>query len=1229
MSNQRFKNQLTHLSLFFGLVILLCFCIPLTYATEISRLFPPDLKPAEWSTFGAEDFNSNVTGVVYRGDTPRPLNGMPLGGIDTGCLDIETSGSIGWSTVFNHLQPRGGPVNVPFLGVNVGGKTWLMATGEGKRLNNPNNTAEVPTIFPLEIEGIETASSIDYWGHYPILDMEFDSRCPISVGMRAWSPFIPGDSAISNTPGAVFEVHLRNPEETPQKGTVAFSFPGFPKHRPLPGSIVPSNISAPERPYLPGSPPFDGTTLPEKDPQISRPNSEGTHGGRMVIADPSLDGYNEILVALKDNQTGRGFLVSFQRNNATYGGPIDGSGVYDYEIIDIFASGSLTTLLVDDIDHDGKSEILAGSENGEIFLYKRNVPGFSPGNLIPLKEYKRRSLTTESRKGSYVTEIQAGDLTGDDKVEIVWTIGRSKDASGHPSGVYLYTDGNTKTLEEDLNSTFTGCALGDFNGDGKCEIGLASHGVTSQEENTIRVLSLDSTGSMNKSETVCQFEINHGPQWLVRGDFDGDGLDDLLASTLKPSTVWFKRNRSPIGTLNAWAPVEEAAPHYFPGYSEPMIISEDEKRSTIALGQDNSFVLNRRTTESGGPNLGWSLENWHVGGASNSMQAAAIGDLSGDGVYDVMFWHTSHELGGHTSKEVQIEDKKKETKIAKPYKRIILDKGPLGFCVTDDAYNLSYALAVFDEEQPRMGGGLGTSGKAWNSINSQLPEEDPEGGASVAVDFELKGKESRIIRFALGWYAPQWKGSGVPESSGIEYTHMYAKRFSDAPDVLRFLSDNHSNILKRIISWQEALYTDKETPGWLADCLVNILHLITECSVWGQVKDPIIPIFKPEDGLFGLNECPRGCPQIECIPCSFYGNIPLPYFFPDCGLSTLRGYKNYQFEDGRAPWIFGGCTAQTPPYNISTPAKGYQTVLNGACYVVMVDRHWKITGDDSIVREFMDSVKRCCEFSFNLRPAYGPSQVIAMPTGNVDTEWFEAPEPGWQGYITHGGGIRLAQAAIARRMAEYVGDQEFVRKCDAWLKDGTEALEKYLWAGNYYYNFHEPETNTLSDFVFGYQLDGEWIADWHGLPQNTVFPTNRVLTTLETIKNINCKLSESAAVNYANPDGTPAKVGGYGPYSYFPPEAMMLAMNYMYEGQKDFGMDLLYRTMKNIVCKWGYTWDAPNIMRGDKDTGERTFGSDYYQDMMLWAVPAAMAGQDLTGPSKTGGLVARVIAAGK
>ena len=55
----------------------------------------------------------------------------------------------------------------------------------------------------------------------------------------------------------------------------------------------------------------------------------------------------------------------------------------------------------------------------------------------------------------------------------------------------------------------------------------------------------------------------------------------------------------------------------------------------------------------------------------------------------------------------------------------------------------------------------------------------------------------------------------------------------------------------------------------------------------------------------------------------------------------------------------------------------------------------------------------------------------------------------------------------------------------------------------------------------------------------------------------------------------------------------------------------------------------PNIMRGDVDTGERTFGNDYYQDMMLWSLPAAIAGTDFGASAKPGGLVYRVLQASR
>ena len=86
--------------------------------------------------FTAAGFSGLVSGIVYDAQS-YVASGMPLGGVDTGCIDVESSGLFGRSTIFNSHVPRGGPLNTPFLGVRVGGVTWVLTTGAGKEYDEP------------------------------------------------------------------------------------------------------------------------------------------------------------------------------------------------------------------------------------------------------------------------------------------------------------------------------------------------------------------------------------------------------------------------------------------------------------------------------------------------------------------------------------------------------------------------------------------------------------------------------------------------------------------------------------------------------------------------------------------------------------------------------------------------------------------------------------------------------------------------------------------------------------------------------------------------------------------------------------------------------------------------------------------------------------------------------------------------------------------------------------
>jgi uncharacterized protein (DUF608 family) len=260
----------------------------------------------------------------------------------------------------------------------------------------------------------------------------------------------------------------------------------------------------------------------------------------------------------------------------------------------------------------------------------------------------------------------------------------------------------------------------------------------------------------------------------------------------------------------------------------------------------------------------------------------------------------------------------------------------------------------------------------------------------------------------------------------------------------------------------------------------------------------------------------------------------------------------------------------------------------------------------------------------NLRS--GPGGPISMPKiGGM--EWFEFGE--WAGMAAHLGGLRLAELRMVERMAQAMGDTETISQCRAWYADGSRAMEEEMWAGRYYLNFYEKETGKRSEDIMAYQLDGEWTARYHGL--QGVFQAERVLTTLDTIRRCNMALSpEMGAVNFTQPDGSPlpvdSKVAVYGQYAMFTPEVVVLAMTYLYAGVREVGLELVRKFWENLCLKQGHNWDLPNMIHAD--SGKRVFGTDYYQNMMLWALPAAIAGQDLRASCAPEELIERMIQAG-
>ncbi len=788
-------------------------------------LFPAGLATAQWTQFPAAGFSKPVTGIIYSDPgTVRPISGMPLGALDTGCLDLETSGTFGYSSIFNHLTPRGGPLNSPFLGISVGGTTWVLTTGKTKLYDNGRDP--IPAPGPdLALEGVRQARRIDYWGHYPVADLEYETEAPVAVSLRAWAPFLPGDADTSNTPAAVFEVHLSNPSNQEQQGTLAFSFPGF---------------------------------------------------------------------------------------------------------------------------------------------------------------------------------------------------------AGH-------------------------------------------------------------------------------------------------ASTMKP-------------------------------------------------------------------------------GGQGSQYSAMVKDFPAPKI------------------------------VRQP-----LADGATGVAVTDENWKMGYALGVIGTLPVRSGGALGGEGAAWAGISRQLPGTTADdAGSSLAVDFKLAAGEQKTVRFLLAWHAPEWKGGGSPQSVGPGFTHMYAARFSNAAAVAQFVGREHAALLRRILAWQEEIYNTPTLPGWLADSLINNFSLIAEDSIWAQAKAPLGDWCKSAEGAFAMNESPRACSQMNTLPNSAIGNLPITYFFPQLDRSYVRQFAALQNEKGDIPCVIGNSA-----WELGAPrAYGYQLVMNGANYMTLLDRHYTVTGDEEFLKEFYPVAKKTCQFSFNLRPEYGPSQIMAMQPEGVGekiswlgnstlTEWFE--DRVFHGYQVHAGGFRMAAARMMRRWAETMGDTEYMAELDTLLAAGAKAMEDHLWVGDHYLLYNEPETDKKLDVLFTPVFDGQLYAWQHGLPR--VFPKERTDAVLTLFKEKLGAISKFGILpTYASPAGKSwSDNAGYltGNFNYVNQTVYFIAMTYMYEGQKNYGLEMLRKTLELDFCRRGYTWDGVHVASPKADDGERAYGTDYYMRLALWGVPAAMDGAGIKDAMKPGGLVDRVIRAAK
>lgn len=498
--------------------------------------------------------------------------------------------------------------------------------------------------------------------------------------------------------------------------------------------------------------------------------------------------------------------------------------------------------------------------------------------------------------------------------------------------------------------------------------------------------------------------------------------------------------------------------------------------------------------------------------------------------------------------------------------------------------------------------------------------------AAVTAPFVLKPGCSRTVAFVWAWHFPRryvfWDGRAQNADVGT----MYAGRFSDAAEVVRYVASNYARLAGETRKFRDTFYKTS-LPYYVLDRIsAQSSTLVSTVCMWLA------------DGTFAAFEGGPACCPLNCTHVWNYEQ-QMAYLFPELDRAMRKtDFEVQQTEDG-------GIRHRTR-LPLAEPRE-HMVFCDGQLGTVLkAYREHRQSADGRWLKKYWPNIKKAMEYA---AAAYDPNNDGVI----VGSQWntYDATMYGPNTFI---GALYLAALRACEEMAGAVGDADYAGRMRRIFESGTSRLDAVLWTDEYYRHIESkpaesevgqnrwlledwPETrpNDRDNRPYGRgchidQFLGQWWANQLGL--GYVLPAGNVRTALGSILKYNWVPDFGRVTQVPRAfagEGDPGVYNCTWPNGGQPPNEML----YSFEVWTGLEYELAA-----LLIQEGRVEDAYRIVKAVSDRyngrerhpirrnpfAEVECGDHYARAMSSWGIILAAQGYSYCGPEKRIGFEPKV-----